>query len=136
MVYFGQDGCPYCRELLARQFQPEGHRGQDAKAFQRVAINIWARPRSRHWTDGRLMREKALAALLTKQQFTPTLLFFNEKGASIYWPLTGITLLTSWARPSTTLRELAGAKKPPLPPTSARHAREPASDAASTTAFF
>ena len=34
------------------------------------------------WTDGRVLTEKAFAAAL-KVQFTPTLVFFDEKGASV-----------------------------------------------------
>ncbi len=47
--------------------------------FHAVAINVWG-DREVTWLDGKAMSEKALAARL-KVQFTPTLLFFDEKGA-------------------------------------------------------
>ncbi len=46
--------------------------------FVAVALNIWG-DREVTWLDGRTMSEKALARALDVQ-FTPTLLFFDEKG--------------------------------------------------------
>ena len=81
MVYFGQDGCPYCRELLQVNFGDKTLADKTRRHFHAVAINIWG-DREVTWTDGRTMSEKAFAALL-KIQFTPTLLFFDEKGAVV-----------------------------------------------------
>ena len=79
MVYFGQDGCPYCRELMRVNFAQKDIAERTQRRFHAIAINIWG-DREATWTDGRSMNEKALAALL-KVQYTPTLLFFDEKGA-------------------------------------------------------
>src|SRR5688572_23865627 len=49
------------------------------RRFVSLAINIWG-DRELTWTDGRTMTEKQLAAML-KVQFTPTLVFLDEKGA-------------------------------------------------------
>jgi thioredoxin-related protein len=49
------------------------------RQFVPVALNIWG-AREVTWTDGRRMPEKQFARLL-KIQFTPTLVFFDEKGA-------------------------------------------------------
>jgi thioredoxin-related protein len=49
--------------------------------FTAVAINIWG-DREVTWIDGKARSEKAFAAVL-KVQFTPTLLFFDEKGAVV-----------------------------------------------------
>jgi len=81
MVYFGQDGCPYCRELMRVNFSQKDLADKARRHFDAVAVNIWG-DREVTWSDGRTMSEKTLAALL-KVQFTPTLLFFNEKGAVV-----------------------------------------------------
>jgi thioredoxin-related protein len=78
LLYFGQDGCPYCRELMRVNFGDKALADKTRRHFSAVAVNIWG-DREITWTDGRIMSEKAFAALL-KVQFTPTLLFFDEKG--------------------------------------------------------
>ena len=79
LVYFGQDGCPYCRELMRVNFARKDIVEATRRHFDAVAINIWG-DREVTWTDGRVRSEKDFAALM-KVQFTPTLLFFDEKGA-------------------------------------------------------
>lgn len=81
MLYFGQDGCPYCRELVRVNFSQKNIVDATRRNFNAVAINIWG-DREVRWTDGSIRREKAFAAFL-KVQFTPTLLFFDEKGAVV-----------------------------------------------------
>lgn len=78
LVYFGQDGCPYCRELMRVNFGQKDIVDQTRRHFNAIAINIWG-DREITWTDGKTRSEKDFAAFL-KVQFTPTLLFFNEKG--------------------------------------------------------
>ena len=78
MVYFGQDGCPYCRELMRVNFSQKDIVDKTRRHFNAVAVNIWG-DREVTWTDGKTRNEKAFAAFL-KVQFTPTLLFFDEKG--------------------------------------------------------
>ena len=78
LVYFGQDGCPYCRELMHVSFGDKTLADKTQRHFSAVAVNVWG-DREVTWIDGRTMSEKAFAALL-KVQFTPTLLFFDEKG--------------------------------------------------------
>jgi thioredoxin-related protein len=89
MVYFGQDGCPYCRELMVTNFSQRGIVDKMQKKFVAVALNIWG-DRETIWLDGRTRTEKALARHLDVQ-FTPTLLFLDERGAVAarlngYWP--------------------------------------------------
>jgi len=79
LVYFGQDGCPYCRELMRVNFSDKAIADKTRRHFHAIAVNMWG-DREVVWTDGRVLTEKSLAALL-KIQFTPTLLFFDEKGA-------------------------------------------------------
>jgi thioredoxin-related protein len=78
MLYFGQDGCPYCKQLMEVNFRQARIVEKMRKDFVALAINIWG-DREVTWSDGRAMSEKQLAAAL-KVQFTPTLLFLDEKG--------------------------------------------------------
>ena len=79
MIYFGQDGCPYCRELMRVNFSQKDIVDKARGSFMAVAVNVWG-DRETRWTDGKTLSEKALAARLGIQ-FTPTLLFLDEKGA-------------------------------------------------------
>lgn len=81
MVYFGQDGCPYCRQLMVTNFSQRRIVDKTRRHFVAIALNIWG-DREATWLDGRTMSEKALARMLDVQ-FTPTLLFFDEKGAVV-----------------------------------------------------
>jgi thioredoxin-related protein len=81
MVYFGQDGCPYCKELMQTNFSQRAIADKARARFVAIALNIWG-DREATWTDGRRLSEKELAAFL-KVQFTPTLLFFDERGAVV-----------------------------------------------------
>jgi len=81
LVYFGQDGCPYCRELMQVAFRQKDIADTTRRRFHAVAINVWG-DREVTWLDGKALSEKALAARL-KVQFTPTLLFFDEKGTVV-----------------------------------------------------
>lgn len=78
MVYFGQDGCPYCRQLMVTNFSQRRIVDKTRRHFVAIAFNIWG-DRETTWLDGRTISEKALARALDVQ-FTPTLLFFDEKG--------------------------------------------------------
>lgn len=78
LVYFGQDGCPYCTQLMVTNFSQRAIVDKTRKHFVAIALNIWG-DREVAWVDGRAMREKELAAVLDVQ-FTPTLLFFDERG--------------------------------------------------------
>lgn len=78
MVYFGQDGCPYCKELMQTNFTQKAIVDKTRRHFVAVALNIWG-DREVTWLDGQSMSEKELARRL-KVQFTPTLLFLDEQG--------------------------------------------------------
>lgn len=77
MLYFGQDGCPYCTRLMQVNFRQQPTVARMRKGFVAVSINMWG-DREVTWTDGKARREKDFARHL-KVQFTPTLLFFDEK---------------------------------------------------------
>jgi thioredoxin-related protein len=81
LVYFGQDGCPYCALLMANNFSQRQIVDKTRRHFVAIALNIWG-DRDVTWIDGRTMREKDLARVLDVQ-FTPTMLFFDEGGKVI-----------------------------------------------------
>lgn len=81
MVYFGQDGCPYCKALMQTNFSQKAIVEKTRRHFIAIALNLWG-DREVTWTDGRTMSEKDLARSL-KVQFTPTLLFLDERGAVV-----------------------------------------------------
>ncbi len=78
MVYFHQDGCPYCTKLVTTNFTQKSIVDKMRKGIVAVEINMWG-DRETTWIDGKPRSEKELAALL-KVQFTPSVLFFDEKG--------------------------------------------------------
>jgi len=78
VVFFMQNGCPYCHALVERNLAQKDIEQTMRKNFDVVLINMWG-DREVHGLDGKRTTEKDLAAAL-KVQFTPTLLFFNEKG--------------------------------------------------------
>jgi thioredoxin-related protein len=89
MLYFGQDGCPYCSELMQTSFTQKDIVDKTRTHFEVVALNIFG-DREVTWIDGQRFSEKAFARHL-KVQFTPTLLFLDEQGRVTtrlngYWP--------------------------------------------------
>jgi thioredoxin-related protein len=78
MLYFGQDGCPYCKQLIEVNLRQRAIADKLRRNFVALALNIWG-DREVTWTDGKPMSEKQLAAML-KVQYTPTLLFLDPKG--------------------------------------------------------
>jgi len=78
MVFFHQDGCPYCAKLVATNFTQKAIVDKMQKGIVAIDVNMWG-DRETTWLDGKARPEKELAAHL-KVQYTPTLLFFDEKG--------------------------------------------------------
>ena len=78
VLYFGQEGCPYCKRLMEVNFRQPPTVERMKRHFVALALNIWG-DREVVWTDGRPTTEKQLAARL-RVQFTPTLVFLDEKG--------------------------------------------------------
>ncbi len=77
MIYFGQDGCPYCKALMQTNFTQPRIVQKTRSNFVALALNIWG-DRQVNGLDGRTMPEKELARAL-RVQFTPTVLFLDEK---------------------------------------------------------
>jgi thioredoxin-related protein len=78
LVYFGQDGCPYCAMLMTANFSQRRIVDRTRKHFVATALDIWG-DRGVKWLDGKTMSEKELARFLNVQ-FTPTILIFDESG--------------------------------------------------------
>jgi len=78
MLYFYQDGCPYCSKLVKDNF------GQDdiveimQANLESIAINMWG-DREVVTIGGKPYTEKNFAAAL-RVNFTPTLVFLDEQG--------------------------------------------------------
>ena len=81
MIYYYQDGCPYCKKLLQENFSQREISDKTRKYFDVVSINLWG---DKEVTVGdKTYTEKAFAEAL-KVQYTPTLLFFNESNKIIF----------------------------------------------------
>lgn len=78
LLYFYQDGCPYCERLINVNFAQQQISNETQSRFDVIAINMWG---DREVTDlrGKAVSEKEFAKTL-KVQFTPTLLFLNNNG--------------------------------------------------------
>jgi thioredoxin-related protein len=99
MIYFGQDGCPYCKQLIQVNFSQKTIVDKARTSFLAIPLNIWG-DREVTWTDGTVLPEKRFAAHL-KVQFTPTLLFLDERGRVIaringYYPPHRLEAVIDW----------------------------------------
>ena len=103
VLYFEQDGCPYCKRMVEVNFREPKIAGRMQERFVPIAINIWG-DREVTTPDGKAMSEKQLAAHF-KVQFTPTMIFFDEKGGialrinGYYPPERFLAALDAAARP-------------------------------------
>ncbi len=79
LIYFGQNGCPYCVRLMEVNFKDPAIVATTRRHFDVIEINILG-SRAVTWLDGKTRSEKEFALFL-QVQFTPTLLFLDEKGA-------------------------------------------------------
>lgn len=81
LLYFGQQGCPYCKELMTTSFTQKDIVNKVAKHFIAIGLDLFG-DREVTWFDGKVRREKDLAKHL-QVQFTPTVLLLDEKGGTI-----------------------------------------------------
>ena len=81
LLYFGQDGCPYCKALMQTNFTQPLIVSKARRHFTAIALNIWG-DREVTMLDGKVMREKEFARLM-RVQFTPTILFLDENGGTV-----------------------------------------------------
>ena len=99
MIYFGQDGCPYCKQLIEVNFSQKTLVDKARRNFLAIPLDIWG-DREVTWTDGTTLPEKRFAAFL-KVQFTPTLLFLDEGGRVVarvngYYPPHRLEAVLDW----------------------------------------
>ncbi len=78
LLYFYQDGCPYCKKLLETNFALRDIVARTRESLEVIAINLWG-DREVTGFNGALTTEKQFAADL-KVMFTPTMLFLDEQG--------------------------------------------------------
>lgn len=78
LLYFYQDGCPYCAKLLQDNLGQKKLADKTRKYFDVIAINMWG---DKEVTDlkGQLTTEKQFSEQM-KVMYTPTLVFLTEKG--------------------------------------------------------
>lgn len=81
LLFFHQDGCPYCAKLLNENLAIKAIVDKIRQDFQVIAINIWG-DREVNDLSGEATSEKAFAAA-TKVMYTPTLLFLDERGRTV-----------------------------------------------------
>ena len=81
LLYFYQDGCPYCARLLEDNFGNKAIADKTRKHFDVIALNIWG-DREVTLPSGKTMTEKHFAESL-KVQYTPTLVFLDEQGKAV-----------------------------------------------------
>lgn len=81
ILYFYQDGCPYCARLLNENFAIKDIVDKTVSGFQVIAINIWG-DNEVIGLNGDATTEKSFAAD-NKVMYTPTLLFLDEKGSTV-----------------------------------------------------
>jgi thioredoxin-related protein len=78
MLYFHQDGCPYCARLVEENFADPELKTYIIENFDGVSLNMWG-DREVVSVAGQDFTEKTFAAAL-RVQYTPTLIFLDEKG--------------------------------------------------------
>lgn len=78
LLYFYQDGCPYCAKLLQDNLGQKKLADKTRKHFDVIAINMWG---DKEVTDlkGQLTTEKKFTEQM-RVMYTPTLVFLTEKG--------------------------------------------------------
>jgi thioredoxin-related protein len=79
VYYFWLEGCPYCEKMEKVTFRDPAVVARMRKEFVAVAINVRG-DREATWSDGARLTEKSLTQKLAIRG-TPTLVFFDEKGA-------------------------------------------------------
>lgn len=81
MLLFNQDNCPYCSALVERNLSQRDIESTMREQFDVIAMNIWG-DREVVGLDGKSYTEKSYAAAL-KVQFTPSLMFLDERGGIV-----------------------------------------------------
>ena len=78
MLYFHQEGCPYCARLIEENFTDPEMQAFIKQNFDGISLNMWG-DREVVSVSGRDFTEKTFAQAL-KVLYTPTLVFLDENG--------------------------------------------------------
>ncbi len=78
MLYFHQEGCPYCSRLIGENFTDPEIKAYIIRHFDGISLNMWG-DREVVSIAGKNFTEKTFAAAL-EVQYTPTLVFLDETG--------------------------------------------------------
>lgn len=78
LLYFYQDGCPYCAKLLQDNLGQKKLANKTRKYFDVIAINMWG-DKEVTGLNGQVTSEKKFTESM-KVMYTPTLVFLTEKG--------------------------------------------------------
>jgi thioredoxin-related protein len=81
LLYFYQDGCPYCERLIKENMSQRDIVDSLQSKFDVIAINMWG-DKEVIGLDGKETTEKAFA-VANKIMFTPTLQFLDEQGKRV-----------------------------------------------------
>jgi thioredoxin-related protein len=82
ILYFHQDGCPYCKKLLDINFKQQDIVEKMKQHYEILDINMWG-DRSMRLPSGEEVTEKEFAQRL-KVMFTPTLIALKPDGDSLF----------------------------------------------------
>lgn len=77
LIYFGQPGCPFCKELLNKHFRQADIVDYTQSHFVALGYSIFG-AREIVWLDGKTYTEKSLAQKLGIR-YTPTILLISAK---------------------------------------------------------
>lgn len=81
MLYFHQEGCPYCARLVEENFADPAIKAYIVDHFDGIALNMWG-DREVVSVGGKAFTEKTFSTAL-RVQYTPTLLFLDERGKTV-----------------------------------------------------
>lgn len=76
IVFFYQDGCPYCKKLLDDNFSQKSIADKTKKYFDLVAVNMWG---DNELTFKRKTYSEKTFSETASVMYTPTILFLDEK---------------------------------------------------------
>ncbi|MBF0186894.1 MAG: thioredoxin fold domain-containing protein [Magnetococcales bacterium] len=82
MLFFEQEGCPYCKQLHEETLSDQGVRDYIQNNFFAILIDIYGAREAANF-QGRSMREKALARSMGVH-FTPTIIYYDGKGKELF----------------------------------------------------
>lgn len=120
LLFFYQDGCPYCKKLLQINLAQKDIEQKLRSSFDVLAINMWG-DRTVTDLDGQSLSEKDYAKKL-RVNFTPTLVFFDKDGGQAlrvngyYQPhkfVAALNYVTENRSPKQTFRDYFNELNPP-----------------------